>query len=248
MMAVPDPIQLLFGGMDKLGPGTDEDTLRVLRGLPRQSFTTVVDAGCGTGRQTLPLARTLNTTIHAVDICQDFLNHLRQRAAEQRLEHLIQTHCLDMRDIPEKFPAVDLLWSEGAAYNLGFPAALAHWAAAIRPGGLAVISELSWLHDRIPPTVVQFFATEYPDMRSVSENVAEVARAGYQLLDTHTLPDQAWIDGYYDVLQARAVSLANHPDASVQKLASEMLAEIAIFGQSAGSYGYVFYVMQRRTS
>jgi hypothetical protein len=34
-MATADPIQLLFGGMKKLSPGCDEDTVRVLRRLPR---------------------------------------------------------------------------------------------------------------------------------------------------------------------------------------------------------------------
>jgi hypothetical protein len=51
-----DPIELLFGGMEKLGPGDDAHTLEVLRLLPKQDFRVVVDAGCGRGRQTLALA------------------------------------------------------------------------------------------------------------------------------------------------------------------------------------------------
>jgi hypothetical protein len=48
-----NPIELLFGGMAKLGPGGNEHTLHVLRLLPKQQFRIIVDAGCGTGRQTL---------------------------------------------------------------------------------------------------------------------------------------------------------------------------------------------------
>lgn len=51
------PIDLLFGGMEKLGPGGDEDTLKVLDMLPPGDHDIIVDAGCGTGRQTLVLAR-----------------------------------------------------------------------------------------------------------------------------------------------------------------------------------------------
>ena len=50
---------------------------------------------------------------------------------------------MDMRDIPTVFQQVDLLWSEGAAYYIGFASALAKWWAAIRSGGFLVVSELS---------------------------------------------------------------------------------------------------------
>jgi methylase of polypeptide subunit release factors len=56
-MSAADPVELMFGGMEKLGPGGDAHTLEVLRALPPRQLHTVVDAGCGTGRQTLALAR-----------------------------------------------------------------------------------------------------------------------------------------------------------------------------------------------
>jgi hypothetical protein len=45
---------------------------------------------------------------------------------------------MDMKDIPQVFQGIDLLWSEGAAYNIGFANALATWAPALAPGGLRV--------------------------------------------------------------------------------------------------------------
>jgi trans-aconitate methyltransferase len=62
-----NPIDLLFGGMEKLAPGGDIHTLKVLHLLPRQQFQVVVDAGCGAGRQTLVLARELDTLVNAID-------------------------------------------------------------------------------------------------------------------------------------------------------------------------------------
>ncbi len=99
-----------------------------MRLLPKQGFRVVVDAGCGTGRQTLALVKELGTLVHAVDSYEPLLTDLAQRAREAKVDHLVQTHCMDMKDIPEVFPAVDLLWSEGAAYNIGFSNALATWA------------------------------------------------------------------------------------------------------------------------
>jgi len=240
-----DPVDLLFGGMEKLGPGDDLETVRVLQLLPKRSFRVVVDAGCGTGRQTLALARRLGPVIHAVDNHRPFLNELMRRTREAKLEHLVEAHCMDMIDIPRVFQGIDLLWSEGAAYNIGFSSALAIWRPALAADGLAVISELSWLTEQVPETVNEFFRLAYPDMQSVEQNIAAAEKAGYRVLATHGLPRQAWIDGYYDVLAPRANALLEHSDDAVRSFAAETIKEIEVFECSENSYGYVFYSLER---
>lgn len=69
-----------------------------------------IDAGCGTGRQTVALARELGTPIDAVDSHQPFLDDLVRFAAEAKVEELIRVHCMDMKDIPQDFRDIDLLW------------------------------------------------------------------------------------------------------------------------------------------
>jgi hypothetical protein len=152
---------------------------------------------------------------------------------------------MDMNDIAGIFHDIELLWSEGAAYNIGFSNALATWAPALNPEGFAVISELSWLRDRIPESVKEFFLSGYPDMHTVEQNVVVAENARYKVLDTFTLPDEAWVEGYYDVLRPRAKVLADHPDPSVRDLALETVREIDTFERSEGSYGYVFFLLQR---
>src|SRR5262249_46411257 len=153
-----DPVELMFAGMEKLGPGSDLHTLHVLRQLPVKRFDVMVDAGCGRGRQTMVLAKDLDRRVHAVDSYEPFLNDLKELAKQAGLEHLIQSHCMSMSDIPSVFPRIDLLWSEGAAYNIGFANALATWAAAINKSGFAVVSELSWVREEIPDPVREFFS------------------------------------------------------------------------------------------
>ena len=238
-------IDLLFGGMEKLGPGGNAHTLHVLRLLPKQQFRIIVDAGCGTGRQTVVLAKELGTLVHAVDAYEPFLHDLTQRVKGVGIEHLVHTHCMDMQDIPAVFPHIDLLWSEGAAYNIGFANALTMWASAINQDGFVVVSELSWLRDQVPDGVREFFLSGYPAMQSLQQNLALAANAGYRVLTTYTLPKEAWVEGYYDVLEPRAKALVDHPDASVRDFAVETLKEIEIFLRSEESYGYVFYVLQR---
>jgi SAM-dependent methyltransferase len=245
-MNTPNPIDLLFVDMDKLSPGDDSLSLYVLRSLPEHRFEVVVDAGCGAGRQTFVLADELKTPIHAVDSYQPFLDRLRQRAREKGLAHLVRTHCMDMKHIPSVFPKIDLLWAEGAAYNVGFPNALATWAKAIRPDGFAVVSELCWLReDKIPDAVIEFFRSGYPEMQSVEQNIQTAEEADYKLFNTYTLPKETWVKDYYDILEPRAKSLLNHSDVAVRDLAVGTLKEIETFRISEDSYGYVFYVLQR---
>ena len=246
-MKTPNPVDLLFADMDKLSPGDDRLSLYVLRSLPQHRFGVVVDAGCGVGRQTMVLARELRTPIHAVDSYEPFLNRLERRAKEKGLAHLVQMHCMDMKDIPRVFPTIDLLWAEGAAYNIGFANALTTWAKAIKPNGFAVVTELCWLREQIPNAAREFFRSEYPDMQSVPQNIAVVEEAGYKIFNTYTLPKEAWVKDYYDVLEARAKSLLNHSDVVVRNFAVETLKEIETFKISEDSYGYVFYVLQRKT-
>jgi len=243
-MSTYDPVGLLFAGMEKLGPGSNSDTLHVLRLLPKRQLSLVVDAGCGAGRQTLALAEELEVLVHAIDSYQPFLDDLVRRARAAQLEHLVQARCMDMQGIPQTFREIDLLWSEGAAYNIGFPNALRTWAPALAAHGLVVVSELSWLKVQPPDEVKEFFRSGYPDMRSVQDNIAVASSAGYEVLATHTLPGRAWVDGYYDLLQPRAKALLDHPDAAVRDFAAETVREINVFGRSEGSYGYVFYVLQ----
>jgi trans-aconitate methyltransferase len=238
-------IDLLFGGMEKLAPGGNTHTLHVLHLLPKQKFRLIVDAGCGTGRQTMVLAKELDTLVHAVDSYEPFLDDLTQRAKKADIEHLVHTHCMDMQDIPAVFQPIDLLWSEGAAYNIGFANALTIWASAINKDGFVVVSELSWLRDQVPDVVREFFLSGYPDMQSLQQNLVLAANAGYRVLTTYTLPKETWVEGYYDVLEPRAKSLVDHPDASVKDFAVETIKEIEIFRRSEDSYGYVFYVLQR---
>ena len=91
----------------------------------------------------------------------------------------------------------------------------------------------------------KFFQAGYPDMRTSDDNRAVAEDAGYNVLGTHTLPRETWVEGYYDILEPRAKELLDHPDKDVRAFAAETTEEIRIFGCSEDSYGYVFYVMER---
>src|SRR5437870_13388588 len=129
-----------------------------------------------------------------------------------------------MKDIPIVFPTIGLLCGEGGAYNIGFAFALTTWAKAMKADGFAVVSELCWLREQIPDAVRKFFRSGYPDMQSVPQNIAVAEEAGYKIFNTYTLPKEAWMKDYYDVLEPRAKSLVNHSDRAVRDFAIDALA------------------------
>lgn len=85
----------------------------------------------------------------------------------------------------------------------------------------------------------------YPAMQSIQQNLAVAEQAEYKVLTTYTLPKDAWVNGYYDLLEPRAKALLDHPDSCVRDFAVETIKEIEIFQSAQESYGYVFYVLQR---
>ena len=129
----------LFETLPRQGPGSDACTREALRRLPAlPAAPRVLDLGCGTGASTLVLAATLRTSVIAVDIHQPFLDQLRATAQARGLAPLIETRCADIRSPGVPPGSIDLLWSEGALYLLGFEQGLRLWRPLLAPGGCLV--------------------------------------------------------------------------------------------------------------
>ena len=236
----------LFEGLPRQGPGSDACTrealarLGVLPAKPR-----VLDLGCGSGRSTLLLAETLRTRVIAVDDHQPFLDQLRTTARERGLEDLIEIRCADMAAPGVPAGSVDLLWSEGAIYLLGFENGLRLWRPLLAPGGCLAVSECSWLVAEPPAEAAAFFGAGYPGMAGIEQNIARARAVGFEVLDHLTLPPAAWWDEYYMPLEARIAHLAPEADAELTAVIHETRREIELYRRHGDSYGYVYYLLRR---
>ena len=115
------------------GPGSDEETLKAIKltGLSELTELTILDLGCGTGAQTNVLANHLNGTIIALDLFQPFLDVL-----EARIKHPnVRTFQGSMDDLPFEKESFDLIWSEGAVYNMGFENGLKYLHPFLKKNG-----------------------------------------------------------------------------------------------------------------
>ena len=104
------------------GPGGDPETEKAvgLAMIDPSAPLRIADIGCGTGSSALLLARLLNARITAVDFLPDFLEVLEDRAEKLNLADKITTLACTMDKLPFGDEEYDVIWSEGAIYNMGF--------------------------------------------------------------------------------------------------------------------------------
>jgi serine/threonine-protein kinase HipA len=193
----------------------------------------------------LVLAETLRAKVIAVDLHQPFLDQLDTAARDRGLSHLIETRQGDMSALAVEPGTIDLIWSEGAIYILGFGDGLRLWRPLLALHGLAAVSECSWLTEDHPAAAEEFWREAYPTMGSIEENSATARAAGFAVLDTFTLPPSAWWDDYYTPLLARAEQLRPTADDELKAVIEETKREIDLYRKYGESFGYVFYLLKK---
>ncbi|HEU17615.1 MAG TPA: class I SAM-dependent methyltransferase [Methanolinea sp.] len=239
----------IFEGLPRQGPGLDEYTARAFHTTPDlPKNPQILDIGCGSGMQTLALARLCpGAVITASDIHQPFLDDVSDRAKKAGLDDRITTVRASMEDLPFPDGSFDLIWAEGSSFIMGFSAALSSWKRLIRPGGYLALSDLVWFTHNPTEECRQFFEKEYPAMVHEEEAEKMVRDAGYTLLDSFRLPDSAWWDDYYIPMSRRLEVLKEQHagDEDAQALLASMDEEIEMFRRHSAEYGYSFFVARK---
>lgn len=196
-------------GLPRQGPGSFESTRQALKmagslhGGPR-----ILDIGCGPGMQTLHLARLLPAaTFVVIDRHQPFIKELRVRSIADGFGERIEAMVGDMTALPFEADSFDLIWCEGAVYNMGMEAALQAWRPLLRENGRLAVNDAVWLRAD-PPAAVRDFWRDYPSMQDIAYNRAVPCKCGYRLLGDFVLPPSDWFEDYYDPMEERLAVLA----------------------------------------
>lgn len=234
-----------YARLERQGPGSPEITQQALGyiiGLTDASR--IADIGCGTGGQTLELAHLARGTIIGVDMLQPFVDRLNDSIARRGLQERVRGITASMENLPFKDEEFDLIWSEGAIYNIGFEKGLNEWRRFLKPGGYTAVSEISWLTDERPDEINDFWTAAYPEIDTVANKVCVMQQAGYEVVASFILPESCWTDNYYspqqdfmeDFLQAHAGSEA------AKALAAEQQEEAELYRRFKAFYSYGFYI------
>ncbi len=239
----------LFDGLPRQGPGSTASTLRALELVPGVGQETrVLDLGCGTGAQTLALAQASRARILAIDNRPAFVDILNQEVQRLGLDDRVEARGGDMAHLELEEAPFDLIWCEGAIYNVGFEAGLRDWRRLLRPGGHVALTEACWQKPNPPAACVAFWKREYPAIRDTAALREAIEGCGYETVEHFPLPASAWWDDYYRPLQdnVNAFRGRHRNDAEARGLADGIQEEIDIWQAYAEFYGYEFFVLRAR--
>lgn len=246
-----DDLQLLVDfhlEAERQGPGSPSDThlAAELAGIDASGLD-VIDIGCGTGASSIALAQRYNANVTAVDLFPQFLDRLESHASALGLADRITTVQADMAELTFPDASFDVVWSEGAAYNMGFRSAIDAWRRLLRPGGVMVISEITWLTGARPPEIAEHWLTEYPEIDTAASKFELLEDAGLALRGYFVLSEAAWEDHYYRPMEERMDAfLMRHGNSSdAQALVDAERYEIDLFRTYKANYGYGVYIAQR---
>jgi len=231
------------------GPGGEAETRRAmeLAMLYRSRHLRVADIGCGTGASTLVLGQELNANIAAVDIFPEFLDVLQSRARLHGLTDKITPLACSMDSLPFSDGELDVIWSEGAAYNIGFERGISCWKRFLRPGGMMIISEITWLSSARPLDLQAHWEKEYPEIDTASSKIGILERHGYAPEAYFVLPKRCWIENYYLPMQDRFADFLQRNGHSKQAMAvvDAEKTEMALYEKYNAYYSYGFYVARK---
>ena len=237
-----------FSSISRQGPGSDESTQRALSMIHDLGADSVIaDLGCGCGSQTLQLALHTQAKVKALDLFPLFIDKLMERCRKAGVADRVEAIEGDMCNLPFEKASLDVIWSEGAIYNIGFKRGITEWREYLKPDGWLAVSEASWLTDSRPSEIEDFWNEAYPEIDTIANKVQQLKDAGYHDVNTFVLPKECWIDNFYlPQREAQRLFLECYPD---NKTAAELVAnqrrEAELYSRYSDYYGYVFYVARR---
>lgn len=234
-----------FSSIERQGPGSPEVTIKALSFIDQLTpESRIADLGCGTGGQTMVLAQNAPGQITGFDLFPDFINLFNQNAARLNLQERVKGIVGSMDNLPFQEEVLDLIWSEGAIYNIGFVRGLTEWRKFLKPGGYIAVTEASWFTDERPEEIEKFWLDAYPQIDTIPNKVAQLQKAGYVPVASFILPENCWTEHFYQ-LQVRIQETFLNKHAG-NKTAEEFVAnerrEAELYRRFKEYYGYVFYI------
>jgi serine/threonine-protein kinase HipA len=116
------------------------------------------------------------------------------------LEHLVEVIECDMGSLDWKPETIDLLWSEGAAYNKTFEGALIAWRPLMAANGIAVISAMGFLQVTYRNLYARIGKRQtLPSALNQKTQIMQIHQV-FEILGIHRLPSKAWWDNCYGPL------------------------------------------------
>ncbi len=239
----------LHKNSERQGPGSEKETLKALEcmNLSNNRNLKIADIGCGSGGQTITLAQNLNGEITAVDLFPEFLAELKEKSENLELRGEIKTLEKSMDDLLFNNEELDIIWAEGAIYNIGFENGIKKWKDYLKVGGYLAVSEITWITNSRPKEIEDYWTQAYPEIDIASNKIKQLENNGYSLVAYFYLSQDSWIESYYKPMEERFKNFLERNDNSelARKVVKENQAEIDLYLKFKDYYSYGFYIARK---
>jgi len=234
-----------YSGVERQGPGSPDATIKALSFIDNLNpGSEIADIGCGTGGQTMVLAQNTPGSITGIDLFPAFIDILNSNAVKLGLDNRVKGVVGSMDNLTFKDSELDLIWSEGAIYNIGFEKGLRYWNRFLKPGGFVAVTEASWFTEERPEEIEKFWMDAYPEIDTIPVTTARMQNAGYIPVAHFILPESCWTDNFFaPQVKVQEDFLRKHEgnQAAIDFIASER-HEAQLYSMYKNYYGYVFYI------
>jgi len=232
-------------GLERQGPGSPEMIKKALGFMENlNEISRAADFGCGTGGQTMVLARNITGSITGVDLIPGFIKVFNDNAKKLDLQNRVSgiVGSMDKLSFPEG--ELDLIWSEGAIDNPGFEKCLAYWNGFLKKNGYIAVTCPSWIGDEYPAEIEKFWAEASHGLDTIGENISIMQKTGYAYIASFVLPEKCWTDNYFIPREAAEKKLLEkYPgNKTVESYIKDDKYEVELYSKYKQYYGYVFYI------
>lgn len=204
---------------DRLRVNLLEFTRAAFEKLPTMDNPSILDIGCGSGIQTIELAKISNGHITAIDIDIPALVGLQKRVKDLGLSDRISVKQASMVDLNRVDETFDIVWAEGSISVVGFEKGIRDWKRLLSKGGFLVV------HD---------------EDTGLEQKIEIIKKHEYRLKGQIKIPHEDWEERYYKPLLGVL---------SKKKLApteeNELRKEIDTFKRTG--MGSVFFILQTKS-
>jgi ubiquinone/menaquinone biosynthesis C-methylase UbiE len=234
---------------ERQGPGSSFETIKALNfiNINKNHILKIADIGCGSGGQTITLAENLEGEITAVDLFPVFLDKLNLKAEKLGFQGKIKTIEKSMEDLSFGNEEFDIIWSEGAIYNIGFETGIKEWKSYLKPGGYLGVSEITWLTNSRPKEIEKYWNEEYPEIDTASNKIKILEENGYSPIGYFILSQNSWIDNYYKPIEKRFSTFLKKYNNSemARNIVEEHKEEIRKYQKYKDYFSYGFYIARK---
>ncbi len=201
-------------------------TRKAFEMLPALEKPRILDIGCGSGIPTIELARLSKGEVIGIDIDQAGLDKLTRTIEEKGFSNRMKTMRCSLLEINYPNESFDILWAEGVLNLIGYDKSFKECNRLLKPNGFLVIHDTAAM---------------------IKNELGKLPSYGYKLVNSFSLPEDAWWIEYYGPLEIRINELSkkykNDPEA--RAIFKKHQKEINMVKKNPKAFASAFFILQK---